>query len=247
MLTTNLFIQLVQTIRKNKAGIQKTPGTKIQNAATGKTVFTPPEGEQVIRQKLKNLEDYIHAEDGVDPLVKLAVIHYQFEAIHPFIHGNGRTGRILNSLFLVQRGLLDLPVLYLSKYIIQHKRDYYRLLRTVTEKQEWESWVLYMLDAIQETADFIRKRIIDIRDLLEETAQLAKRKLPARVYSRDLLELIFRQPYTKVQFLVEEGIAKRQTAAEYLKALEAIEILAAQKKGKEVLYVNTRLYTLLSS
>jgi Fic family protein len=247
LLTTNLFIQLVQTIRKNKAGIRKTPGTKIQNAATGKTVFTPPEGEQVIRQKLKNLEDYIHAEDGVDPLVKLAVIHYQFEAIHPFTDGNGRTGRILNSLFLVQQGLLDLPVLYLSNYIIRHKRDYYRLLRTVTEKQEWESWVLYMLDAIQETADFTRKRIIDIRDLLEETAHLAKQKLPARVYSRDLLELIFRQPYTKVQFLVEEGIAKRQTAAEYLKALEAIEILAAQKKGKEVLYVNTRLYTLLSS
>ena len=247
LLTTNLFIQLVQTIRKNKAGIRKTPGTKIQNAATGKTVFTPPEGEQVISQKLKNLEDYIHAEDEVDPLVKLAVIHYQFEAIHPFTDGNGRTGRILNSLFLVQRELLDLPVLYLSKYIIQHKRDYYRLLRAVTEKQEWEPWILFILDAIQETADFTRERIIAIRDLLEETAQLAKRKLPARVYSRDLMELIFRQPYTKAQFLVEEGIAKRQTAAEYLKALEAVEILAAQKKGKEVLYVNTRLYALLSS
>jgi Fic family protein len=246
LLTTNLFIQLVQTIRKSKAGIRNTPGTKIQNAATGKTIFTPPEGERVIREKLKNLEDYIHAEDGIDPLVKLAVIHYQFEAIHPFTDGNGRTGRIVNSLFLVQQGLLDLPVLYLSKYIIQHKKDYYRLLRAVTEKQEWESWILYILDAVEETAVFTRKRIIVIRDLLEETAQLAKRKLPGRVYSKELMELIFRQPYTKVQFLVEEGIAKRQTAAEYLKALEAIEILAAQKKGKEVLYVNTRLYALLS-
>lgn len=136
-LTTNLFIRIVQTIRANQAGIRNTPGTKVLNAATGEVVFTPPEGETLIREKLKNLEEYIHAEDRVDPLIKLALIHYQFEAIHPFTDGNGRTGRIVNILYLVSKGLLDLPVLYLSKHIIEQKSDYYRLLRSVTKDGEW--------------------------------------------------------------------------------------------------------------
>ena len=133
LLTTNLFVRIVQTIRANKAGIRNTPGTKVASAATGEVVFTPPEGEDVIRSKLKNLEDYIHAEDAIDPLIKLALIHYQFETIHPFTDGNGRTGRILNILFLTSKQLLEVPVLYLSKYIIERKSDYYRLLREVTE------------------------------------------------------------------------------------------------------------------
>lgn len=143
LLTTNLFISIVQTIRANNAGIRNTPGTKIVNAATGEVVFTPPEGEDIIRNKLKNLEDYIHAEDTLDPLIKLALIHYQFEAIHPFTDGNGRTGRIINILYLAWKRLLELPVLYLSKYIIEQKSDYYRLLRGVTEREEWEPWILY--------------------------------------------------------------------------------------------------------
>ena len=245
-LTTNLFIQIVQTIRANKAGIRNTPGTKVANAATGEVVFTPPEGEGVIRDKLKNMEDYIHAEDAVDPLIKLALIHYQFEAIHPFTDGNGRTGRILNILFLTQKHLLDLPVLYLSKYIIEQKSDYYRLLRGVTEHQEWEPWILYLLDAVEQTALFTRDKILSIRELLIKTLEFTKENLPSRVYSKDLIELLFHQPYTKTNFLVDEGIAERKTAANYLKQLEKIGILQVQKVGKENLYLNKELFEVLS-
>lgn len=246
LLTTNLFIRVVQTIRANKAGIRNTPGTKVANAATGEVVFTPPEGEGVIRDKLKNLEDYIHAEDEVDPLIKLALIHYQFEAIHPFTDGNGRTGRILNILFLTQKHLLDLPVLYLSKYIIDRKSDYYRLLRGVTEHHAWEPWILYMLDAIEETALYTRDKILAIRNLLAETLAFTKENLPSRVYSKDLIELLFHQPYTKAIFLVDEGIAERKTAANYLKQLKKIGILQVQKVGKENLYLNKELFEVLS-
>ena len=246
LLTTNLFIRIVQTIRANKAGIRNTPGTKVANATTGEVVFTPPEGEDVIRNKLKNLEDYIHAEDAVDPLIKLALIHYQFEAIHPFSDGNGRTGRILNILYLTSKHLLDLPVLYLSKYIIEQKSDYYRLLRDVTEHQKWEPWVLYMLDAVEQTALLTRDKIRAIRALLIKTLEITKETLPARVYSKDLIELLFHQPYTKAQFLVEAGIVKRQSAAEYLKKLSEIGVLSVHKVGKENLYLNTKLYEILS-
>ena len=196
-------------------------------------VFTPPEGEDIIRNKLKNLEDYIHAEDTVDPLIKLALIHYQFEAIHPFTDGNGRTGRILNILYLTSQHLLELPVLYLSKYIIEQKSDYYRLLRGVTERQEWEPWILYMLDAVEQTALYTRDKILAIRDLLLKTLEFTKENLPPRVYSKDLIELLFHQPYTKAQFLVDAGIAKRQAAADYLKKLEEIGVLSSHKVGKE--------------
>lgn len=164
----------------------------------------------------------------------------------PFPDGNARTGRIINILFLIQQGLLDLPVLYLSKSIIEHKNDYYRLLRQVTEKDSWEPWILFMLKAVEETALFTHERILAIRTLMNETIQMAKGKLPARVYSKELIETIFRQPYTKGQFLVEAGIAQRKTAAEYLKALEKIGILKSTKIGKETLYLNTGLYDLLS-
>jgi cell filamentation protein, protein adenylyltransferase len=246
ILATNLFIKLVQRIKENQAGIRQTPGTTISNADTGEIIYTPPEGEAVIRDKLKNLEDYIHGEDDIDPLIKLALIHYQFESIHPFSDGNGRTGRILNILYLVFQGLLDLPVLYLSKFVIEKKNKYYRLLRKVTEKCEWEPWILYMLDAVEKTATFTRKRILNIRDLMAETMEVAKDSLPGRVYSKELVELIFRQPYTKGQFLVDAGIAKRQTAAEYLKELEKIGVLKAKKIGRETLYLNGKLYDLLS-
>jgi len=195
---------------------------------------------------LKNLEEFIHADDSIDPLIKLAVIHYQFEAIHPFTDGNGRKGRIINILSLVFKSLLDLPVLYLSDFIIHYKNDYYRLLREVTGKGLWEPWILYILDAIENTAVFTRKRILAIRALMLETMERAKKELPARVYLKELIELLFRQPYTKGQFLVDAGIAKRQTAAEYLRELEKIGILRAYKLGKEVLYLNVALYDLLS-
>jgi Fic family protein len=246
LLTTNLFISVVQTIKQNNAGIRTTPGTKVANAATGETIYTPPETDAVLRDKLKNLEDYIHEPDPVDPLIKLAVIHYQFEAIHPFSDGNGRTGRIINILYLVLKGLLDLPVLYLSKYIIENRADYYRLLRGVTYDCAWEPWVLYMLDAVEETALFTRGKIMQIRDLMDETLKAAKEKLPLRVYSKELVELLFHQPYTKGDVLVRAGIAERKTAAAYLRELEKAGIVVGQKIGKENLYLNTRLYDLLS-
>jgi Fic family protein len=246
LLTTNLFIQIVQTIRANKAGIRNTPGTKVANAATGEVVFTPPEGEDIIRNKLKNLEDYIHAEDTVDPLIKLALIHYQFEAIHPFTDGNGRTGRILNILYLTRQHLLELPVLYLSKYIIEQKSDYYRLLRGATEHQEWEPWILYLLDAVEQTALFTRDKILAIRELMIKTLEFTKENLPSRVYSKELIELLFHQPYTKAQFLVDAGIVERKTAANYLKELQKIGVLQIYKVGKENLYLNRELFEVLS-
>lgn len=246
LMTTNLFIRLVQIIKENRAGIRALPGTVIQNTRTGSTLYTPPTGESVIREKLKNLEEYIHAEDDVDPLIKLAVIHYQFEAIHPFSDGNGRTGRILNSLFLVSRGLLDLPILYLSKYIIEQKTEYYRLLRGVTARREWERWILYVLDAIQTTAVETREKIVSIRKLLDQTLEIGRTRLPAKVYSKELIEILFRQPYTKVQYVVEAGIAERKTAAVYLRELEKAGILRSRKVGKEVLFLNVRLFQLLS-
>lgn len=244
-LTTNTFVHIVNTIRRNQAGIRDMPGTAVVNSATGDTVYTPPEGEDVIRRKLHNLEDYIHTEDGTDALIKMAVIHYQFEAIHPFTDGNGRTGRIVSILYLVQQGLLDLPVLYLSRYIIQNKSSYYRLLRQVTEASEWEPWILYVLDAVEETAALTRARILGIRSLLLETIEAVRDKLP-RVYSKELVELLFRQPYTKIQFLVDAGIAKRQTASAYLRELESIGVLRSSRAGKETVFLNVRLYDLLS-
>ena len=245
-ITTNLFIQIVQTIKKNQAGIRNTLGTKIASDRTGEVIYTPPEGEEVIREKLKNLEEYIHAENKIDPLIKLAVIHYQFESIHPFSDGNGRTGRILCILYLIQQSLLELPVLYLSQYIINRKSDYYRLLRVVTEKSQWEPWVLYMLEAVENTAVQTKQKIIAIRDLMQQTLLEAKEKLPGRVYSKELIELLFKQPYTKVQILVDEGIAKRQAAADYLRECEKIGILKIHKLGKERLYLNLKMYKLLS-
>ncbi|MHB2153728.1 Fic family protein [Calditrichota bacterium GD2] len=247
LLTTNLFIRLVQIIKHNQAGIRKTTGTKIINDATGEVVYTPPEGENVIREKLKNLEAFIHAENEMDPLVKLALIHYQFEAIHPFSDGNGRTGRIINILFLVQQGLLELPVLYLSKAIIERKGDYYRLLREVTENGQWEPWILFMLQAIEETADFTRRRILAIRELMDEVEEEVKKKLPKRIYSKELIEILFRQPYCKIAFLVKAGIASRNIAAGYLKELVKAGILKPYKAGNEMLYLNWRLFELLSS
>ncbi len=246
LLTTNLFIKIVQTIKQNNAGIRNLPGTVIGNSRTGAVIYTPPVGEAVIRDKLKMLEEFIHANDALDPLVKLALIHYQFETIHPFFDGNGRTGRIINTLFLVKRNLLEIPVLYLSKHIIEEKQRYYYLLRNVTEKKLWEPWILFMLDAIESTASFTRQRIQDIRSLMYDTLKFTKKKLPSRVYSKELIEMIFRQPYTKAQLLVEGGIAERKTAAEYLRELVKIGVLKPKKVGRENLFLNVSLFNLLS-
>lgn len=246
-LTTNLFVEMVQLIKQNSLGIRQTRGTVIANPITENIIYWPPEGKERIRSLLANLEDYIHEDEtDIDPLVKLAVIHYQFEAIHPFEDGNGRTGRILNILYLVQQQLLNLPILYHSSFIIQQKEKYYRLLKEVTRKQAWEPWILFMLDAIRQTAEETMQKIDGIRLLLEETLEMARQELPDRVYSKELIELLFEQPYCKTKFLVDRGIAKRQTAADYLKELEQAGILRSKKVGRENLYLNIRLYDLLS-
>ncbi|MHB1456363.1 MAG: Fic family protein [Armatimonadota bacterium] len=245
ILTTNDFIQIANTIKMNDSGIRKIAGTVLNNPVSGEVIYTPPDGEDIIRQKLSNLENYIHAEDNVDPLLKMAVMHYQFEAIHPFHDGNGRMERILNILYLVQQKLLAEPVLYLSRYIIDNKTEYYKALRTVTEKHEWESWILFMLDAVEQTAVTTKQRIQGIKMLFDETTDFIKNVLP-EIYSRELVELFFKNPYVKVQHLVDAGIAKRQTAATYLRKLEDIGIFKPMKVGRENIFINIRLFELLS-
>lgn len=246
ILNTNLFIQLVQTIKENQAGIRNVPGTQLKNPVTGQVIYTPPEGEAVIREKLKNLEDYIHAEDGTDPLVKMAIIHYQFEAIHPFFDGNGRAGRILILLYLKLTGLLDLPALFLSRYIIENKGTYYTKLRDVTEKKDWQGWILYMLDMIEQSAKEDRKRILEIEALMLNMGKEIQAQLP-RVYSKDLLEILFRLPYTKRQYLKEAGLGTLKTVGNYLQELEGAGFLKSEQVGKEKLYLNFNLLKILTS
>lgn|SRR5680860_106925 len=242
-LSTNSFIKIVQTIKENGSSIRNAPGTTI--TSNNKPIYTPPEGEDVIRNLLKNLEDFIHTENDIDALIKLAIMHYQFEAIHPFFDGNGRTGRVINMLYIVEKELLDTPILYLSKYIIENKNSYYTNLRKVTENSAWEPWILFMLKGIEETAQYTLNKINSINQLMQETIGFAKENLPSRVYSKELIELLFEQPYCKVKYIVDSDIAKRQTAAEYLDELEKIGILKSQKVGVENLYLNVKLVEVL--
>ena len=243
-LSTGLFIEIAQLIKQTDFSVRRVPGTRIANSQ-GQTIYTPPEGESVIRDKLRELENFMHAEDGLDPLVKMALVHYQFEAIHPFPDGNGRTGRILNILFLVDQGLLNLPVLYLSRYIIDHKLAYYEGLRKVTEQGAWVDWVLYMLDAVEQTSLRTHKQITDILYLMESVRERVQRDAPV-VYSKDLIEQIFRQPYCKIQFLEQAGMGTRQTCSKYLRELERLGVLQGQKMGREVYFINRDLFELLT-
>ena len=218
----------------------------LKNRTTGKISYTPPNGGSSLIRKLQNLEAFLLETDGFDPLIRMAVGHYQFEAIHPFIDGNGRTGRILNLLYLLHARLLDIPVLYLSRFIIQHKPDYYRLLRGVTEKGDWEAWLLYMLRGIEETALWTSIQIHAIRSLHDETVERCRTKIP-KIYSRELIDLIFRQPYCKITFAVDAGIAKRQAASTYLQELERIGVLTGEKVGREMVYKHPALLEVLSA
>lgn len=244
-LTTVLFEEMFQIIKESSAGIRQTPGTKLANQQ-GEVIYTPPEGESVVRDKLANLETFIYADDGTDPLVKLAIIHYQFEAIHPFTDGNGRTGRIINILYLIEHGLLDIPILYLSRYIIDHKNDYYSRLRRVTESGEWEPWILYVLEAVEQMARATREKILAIRDLMLESGERVKIELP-KIYSKELMEVLFRLPYCKIRFLESAGIAQRKTASLYLRELERIGLLKGVKEGREVYYLNEVFLKILIS
>ena len=244
-ITTNLCVKIVQCIKRNNSSIRNTPGTTLSNNQ-GEVIYTPPSGEHIIREKLANLEKFINEDETIDPLIKMAILHYQFEAIHPFTDGNGRTGRILLLLYLKLSGLLDTPAIYLSEYIIKNKTEYYRCLRDVTEKNDWEDYILFMLDMIEETANKGLKRLNKITVVMEDTAIEIKNKLP-KVYSKDLIEILFRLPYTKRQHLIDENIGNLKTVGNYLIALEENGFLKSEKVGKEKLYLNQRLLKILEN
>ena len=232
-------------IKGIQMNVRRTPGTALANDKTGEVIYTPPVGEDVLRTMLANWERFLHNAVEIDPLIRMAVTHYQFEAIHPFTDGNGRTGRIVNSLFLIQEGLLTLPILYLSRYIIQHKADYYRLLLQVTREQDWEAWIIYVLKGVEETATWTTAKIAAIRTLSDHTMEYVRNKLP-KVYSHELVSLIFELPYCRISSLAEAGIAKRQAASQYLKQLVEIGVLIEAPVTKEKLFIHPKLMQLLS-
>ncbi|MHB1178960.1 MAG: Fic family protein [Daejeonella sp.] len=243
-LNTNGIITIQEILEENKAGLRRLPGTSLKNAVTGEVIYTPPDDYDTILQLMKNLEVYINKTDMLSPLIKLAVQHYQFESIHPFYDGNGRTGRIINVLYLCLHKLLDSPVLYLSDYIIKHKADYYRLLGEVKTKDNWEEWVLFILKAVEETSKQTTDQIRSINKLFWELQDKIK-KNAAKLYNKELLELLFEQPYCKIEFLVDRLKISRVTASKYLSGLEKIGILQSKKIWKETLYINSELFELL--
>lgn len=244
LLLTRHIVDIQQELEGNVAGIRKQAGTVLKNQATGEVIHTPPQEESTIRKLLDNLEQYINTNDGIDPLIKMAVIHYQFETIHPFYDGNGRTGRIINILYLVLNELLDLPILYLSSYIIKHKADYYRLLQEVRTKGSWEEWIIYMLEGIEQTATKQVQLINDIKELMDNTKEKLKSELP-KIYSKDLLEVLFIHPYTKIDMLVDNLELHRDTASKHLKSMEKIGILNSVQIKNSKFYVNVKLFELL--
>lgn len=244
-ITTNFICEICSIIKDKEMNIRKVSGTQIKNTATGDILYTPPEGESVIRNLLWDWEKFLNDNNEYDPLIKLAVLHYQFEAIHPFLDGNGRTGRILNMLYLIHEKLLAYPVLYLSGYIINYKADYYRLIREVTVNKNWENWIIYILQGVKEASNNTVKRIERISALMKQTYDDVKR-LASHIPAKEMSEIIFTQPYCRVKNLVDANIAKRQTAMLYLKSLEDVGILESVKHGREVLFVNRRFLNILT-
>jgi len=235
-------------IEPNKSGIRKIPGTVIANAASKEIIYTPPQHPDEIQSLLANLVDYINDEglSELDPLLKMAIMHHQFESIHPFYDGNGRTGRILNILYLVKNELLDLPILYLSRYIVQHKDDYYRLLQTVRDQNDWASWLSYIVRGIEITARDTITFVNQIRELVMQTKQRMRTELP-KIYSQELLNSLFFHPYTKVQFLINQLGVSRVTATKYLNQLTDKGFVSKHKFGRTNYFVNEALIQLIVS
>jgi Fic family protein len=245
-LNTRTAERICSTIKGVEMTVRKVPGVKLTNSANNEVVYTPPEGEDLLRSLLKNWEDFIHADTDIDPLIRLAVAHYQFEAIHPFTDGNGRTGRIVNSLFLIQQDLLTLPILYLSRYVIDNRADYYRLLQGVTEDGNWEAWVLYVIKGVEETARWTTEKISAINELERHTSNYVRNRLP-KIYSHELISLIFKLPYCRIGDVIDAGIAKRQTASIYLKQLVDAGVLTETDSSKEKLFLHPKLYDVLTT
>ncbi len=244
LLTIRDIIKIQELLIGNTAGIRKQPGTTLKNAKTGVTVYTPPTGYDVITKKLKNLEQYINTTDDTDVLIKMAIIHYQFESIHLFYDGNGRAGRIINVLYLILNGLLQLPILYLSSYIITHKKQYYDGLDKVRSKNDWENWIIYMLDSVEQTSKSTIALIKSIKKLMDTEIERIKQKCP-KIYSKELVEVLFNQPYSRIASLEKSLKISRFTASKYLKELEDIGLLKAEKVGRDMIYINKPLFALL--
>ena len=244
LLLKKYIIEIQQELEQNDAGVRRQSGTVLKNAATGEVVFTPTQDYETIQELLDNLERYINEENEIDPLINMAILHYQFESIHPFYDGNGRTGRIINILYLVLKDLLELPILYLSRYIIENKADYYRLLQEVRTKENWEEWVLYMLDGVEKTSLSTIELIENINLLMQQTQTVVKEQLP-KLYSKDLIEILFMHPYTKMEFLVNGLGISRQTASKYLKDLQNIGVLESVQIKNSKFFINTQLFSML--
>lgn len=247
MLTVNHILGVHYRLVPSSQGIRKLPGTRLINPATREVVYTPPQDYETVRRLMDNLVKYINEPEiqDIDPLIKMAVIHYQFESIHPFYDGNGRVGRIINVLFLVLSDLLRLPILYLSRYIIRNKSDYYTLLRTLPETGNWEPWVLYMLDAVEQTSKDTILLVNEIRGLMLQYKHGIREKLP-KIYSQDLINNLFRHPYTKIEFVMRDLNVSRPTASKYLSALVENNFLQKARIGTSNYYINAPLFNLFA-
>jgi Fic family protein len=246
LLTQNDILTLQAGIEGNQAGYRKQAGTALKNDQTGEVIYTPQQHPDEIIVLMNNLERFINQPElcDWDVLVKMSVIHHQFESIHPFYDGNGRTGRVINILYLVQQGLLDTPVLYLSRYINQNKANYYRLLQATRDTQDWSEWLLYMLDAVQQTSVQTTQLVVEIKQLMFQYKHQLRDKHP-KIYSQDLINNIFRHPYTKIDFVSNELQVNRKTASKYLDVLIQMKLLSKHRLGKENYYLNDRLFQLL--
>jgi Fic family protein len=244
-LRVNDIIRIQQKLIDNNAGIRSTPGTVLKNDNTGEVVYTPPQDKIEILDLLSNFISHLNqAEEDLSPLINLAILHYQFESIHPFYDGNGRTGRILNILYLILNDLIDIPILYLSSYITENKPDYYRLLNHTNRTGEWEDWIIFMLKAIETTSLNTIEKITRIRQLLNETIIKVQNNAP-KIYKKELVELLFEQPYSKIDFVVKKLGVERKAASRYLRKLESIGILDSRKIGRETLFINKDLIDIL--
>ena len=243
-LSIAMICDICTTIREIHTKVRNLPGTALMNDLTRRKIYTPPEGELLLRQLLTNWQEYLYQEDGIDPLIKLAIQHYQFEAIHPFPDGNGRVGRIINLLYLIEKGLLDTPILYLSRYVIEHKAQYYEKLLKVTTDEAWVDWVLYFLTAVRETSKWTTTKIFAIQDLIKDARAFIRSKAP-HIYSKEFVELLFIQPYVRISNLVETNLIGRDTASKHLKVLCEIGFLKEIKRGREKLFINHQFLNLL--
>ncbi|GAB4014391.1 Fic family protein [Spirosoma koreense] len=245
-LSTNGILQIQQELEQNQAGIRRLPGTSLRNDRTNEVIYTPPDDPAVLTELMHNLEEYLNTNepDQVSLLIKLAIQHYQFESIHPFYDGNGRTGRIINVLYLLLHDLLGEPILYLSGYIIEYKADYYRLLQAVRTEQNWADWILFLLQAVEVTARQTIDQITRIQGLFDQTVEQVRSQAP-KIYSKELIEVLFEYPYSKIEYLVDRLQIDRRTASKYLRSLAQLGVLRAEKKWKETLFINTALFNLL--